>query len=165
MQVETVKLSLARPCKRAQELRNAVSVVRITVEEQGFIGLGECTPAFEYQESAASVCRQLDAVRGAVTRGASRDEIQTLLPPGAARNALDCALWRLSARLGISNFFGPLISGAGNDENRLFYRECLCVWVIFEHIARFLITSPNSRQSFPALSNVTHSRYLPGVRD
>ncbi|MBG6242779.1 MAG: dipeptide epimerase [Candidatus Symbiopectobacterium sp. Dall1.0] len=70
MQVETVKLSLARPCKRAQELRNAVSVVRITFEEQGFIGLGECTPAFEYQESAASVCRQLDAVRGAVTRGA-----------------------------------------------------------------------------------------------
>ncbi|QZN95483.1 dipeptide epimerase [Symbiopectobacterium purcellii] len=99
MQVETVKLSLARPCKRAQELRNAVSVVRITVEEQGFIGLGECTPAFEYQESAASVCRQLDAVRGAVTRGASRDEIQTLLPPGAARNALDCALWRLNAAL------------------------------------------------------------------
>ncbi|WP_440866313.1 hypothetical protein [Symbiopectobacterium purcellii] len=71
----------------------------------------------------------------------------------------------LIERLGISNFLGPLISGAGNDENRLFYRECLCVWVIFEHIARFLITSPNSRQSFPALSNVTHSRYLPGVRD
>lgn len=99
MQIETVTLSLARPLMRAKDVRNVINVVRITLEEQGYIGLGECTPSAEYQESATSVCQQLDAVRADLECGLSRDALQTRLPPGAARNALDCALWRLDAAL------------------------------------------------------------------
>lgn len=99
MQIETVALPLARRFMRAHDVRRTVEVVRITVEEQGFIGLGECTPIGVFQESAASVCQQLEAVRAAVEHGLSREALQTRLPAGAARNALDCALWRLSAAL------------------------------------------------------------------
>src|SRR3546814_17399023 len=37
-------------------------------------------------------------VRGAIEAGATRDDLQSLLPPGGARNALDCAFWELEAK-------------------------------------------------------------------
>jgi L-alanine-DL-glutamate epimerase-like enolase superfamily enzyme len=46
-----------------------------------------------------SVAAQIESVRGAIESDASREELQHLLPAGAARNALDCALWDLEAKL------------------------------------------------------------------
>ncbi|MCV9879020.1 L-Ala-D/L-Glu epimerase [Brenneria izbisi] len=99
MQVETVKLPLALPLSIASSTRNAVTVVRVTLEEQGFIGQGECTPNFYNGESPESVSHQLQAIAQAVESGLTLDALQDALPPGAARNALNCALWRLNAAL------------------------------------------------------------------
>ncbi|QTF06634.1 L-Ala-D/L-Glu epimerase [Brenneria izadpanahii] len=99
MQIETVNLPLARPFTISRGTRSAVTVVRVTLEEQGFIGQGECTPTPHYGESAQSVCQQLNSITEAVENGLSIEQLQTHLPPGAARNALNCALWRLKAAL------------------------------------------------------------------
>ncbi|WP_018632099.1 N-acetyl-D-Glu racemase DgcA [Neomegalonema perideroedes] len=61
-------------------------------------GRGECTPYKRYGESLDSVEAALQGVAAAVEAGAGRAEIQSLLPAGAARNALDCALWDLEAK-------------------------------------------------------------------
>ncbi|MCG8708368.1 L-Ala-D/L-Glu epimerase [Brenneria sp. 4F2] len=99
MQIEAVNLPLARPFTISRGTRNAVSVVRVTLEEQGFIGQGESTPTPHYGESVESVCRQLQEVVEAVENGLSIEQLQTHLAPGAARNALNCALWRLKSAL------------------------------------------------------------------
>ncbi|MEI7189481.1 N-acetyl-D-Glu racemase DgcA [Dickeya dianthicola] len=99
MQIEIVELPLARPFAISRGTRTAVTVVRVTLEERGFIGRGECTPTAHYQETADSVTRQLETVRRVVENGLGLDALQRLLPPGSARNALDCALWRLNAAL------------------------------------------------------------------
>ncbi|MBP2170362.1 L-alanine-DL-glutamate epimerase-like enolase superfamily enzyme [Erwinia toletana] len=99
MHFEAVELPLARPFAIARGTRTAVTVVRVTLEEQGFIGLGECTPTPHYNESAESVTAQLSALQAQVEAGLSREALQSLLPAGSARNALDCALWRLEAAL------------------------------------------------------------------
>ncbi|MDW8845148.1 N-acetyl-D-Glu racemase DgcA [Erwinia sp. MMLR14_017] len=99
MQVEVVELPLARPFAIARGTRTAVTVVRVTLEQQGFIGRGECTPTAHYHESAESVTAQLAAVQEEVENGLTLSELQIRLLPGSARNALDCALWRLEAAL------------------------------------------------------------------
>jgi L-alanine-DL-glutamate epimerase-like enolase superfamily enzyme len=73
-------------------------VVVVEIERDGVTGRGECGPNVRYGESAASVSAQLESVRGAVLAGLGRHEAQALLPHGAARNALDCALWDLEAK-------------------------------------------------------------------
>ena len=52
-------------------------------------------PYARYGETSDGVLAQIEAARAAVEAGGDRDGLQTLLPPGAARNALDCALWDL----------------------------------------------------------------------
>jgi L-alanine-DL-glutamate epimerase-like enolase superfamily enzyme len=61
-------------------------------------GRGEAVPYGRYGESLASVLEQIEATRPALEAGADRSALQRLLPPGAARNALDCALWDLEAK-------------------------------------------------------------------
>ena len=61
-------------------------------------GWGEAVPYARYGETTAGVLDQIQAVRGRIEAGAGRAELQGLLPPGAARNALDCALWDLDAK-------------------------------------------------------------------
>ncbi len=73
-------------------------VVVVELEEGGAVGRGECGPNVRYGESAESVTAQLEAVRTAVEAGVSIQDVQALLPHGAARNALDCAVWDLNAK-------------------------------------------------------------------
>jgi L-alanine-DL-glutamate epimerase-like enolase superfamily enzyme len=62
------------------------------------MGRGECVPYRHYGETMESVAAAIDSVRSAVEDGCNRDALLTLLPAGAARNALDCALWDLEAK-------------------------------------------------------------------
>lgn len=61
-------------------------------------GRGECLPYARYGESAEGVVAAIEGCREAITTGLDRDALARLLPPGAARNALDCALWDLAAK-------------------------------------------------------------------
>ncbi|MGB9393805.1 MAG: enolase C-terminal domain-like protein, partial [Pseudolabrys sp.] len=61
-------------------------------------GRGECVPYARYGESIESVMTQINAMRPQLEAGLDRSALQTAMPPGAARNALDCALWDLEAK-------------------------------------------------------------------
>jgi len=70
-------------------------VVRVDIEHNGVVGRGECVPYARYNETVESVTAQIEALPMPVTR----EQVQELMPAGAARNAVDCALWDLEARL------------------------------------------------------------------
>ena len=61
-------------------------------------GRGEAVPYARYGETPEGVLAQIEAARAAIEAGCDRAALQRLLPPGAARNALDCALWDLEAK-------------------------------------------------------------------
>jgi L-alanine-DL-glutamate epimerase-like enolase superfamily enzyme len=73
-------------------------VVVATIEDRFCRGRGEGVPYARYGETVDSVLGQMGSVRCAIEAGADRGLLQTLLPPGAARNAIDCALWDLAAK-------------------------------------------------------------------
>ena len=68
----------------------------VSVTEGEYTGRGEGAPIARYNQSATTVLAQVESMRG--VRDLNRDNLQHLLPPGAARNALDCALWDLEAK-------------------------------------------------------------------
>ncbi|MCG5240040.1 N-acetyl-D-Glu racemase DgcA [Azospirillum doebereinerae] len=61
-------------------------------------GRGECVPYARYGESVEGVAAALEAMAGAVAGGLDRAGLAAAMPAGAARNALDCALWDLEAK-------------------------------------------------------------------
>jgi L-alanine-DL-glutamate epimerase-like enolase superfamily enzyme len=61
-------------------------------------GRGECVPYARYGESVEGVVAAIEAMRGELARGLDRDALQRAMPAGAARNALDCALWDFEAK-------------------------------------------------------------------
>jgi L-Ala-D/L-Glu epimerase / N-acetyl-D-glutamate racemase len=61
-------------------------------------GRGECVPYARYHESVESVTAQIEALRPRLAASLDRNGLQTAMPPGAARNALDCAFWDLEAK-------------------------------------------------------------------
>lgn len=75
--------------------RTEARVLTVRVARDGHTGWGECVPYARYGETLESVTEQITAL----PQGLSRAELQTALPPGAARNAVDCALWDLDAKL------------------------------------------------------------------
>lgn len=89
---------LHTPFVIARGSRSEARVVVVELEEEGVKGTGECTPYPRYGESDASVMAQIMSIAPQLEKGLTRDALQKLLPAGAARNAVDCALWDLHAR-------------------------------------------------------------------
>jgi L-alanine-DL-glutamate epimerase-like enolase superfamily enzyme len=89
---------LIRPFRIARGVKTAADVITVTLAEDGFAGRGEGVPYPRYGESVAAALAAIEAVRPAIEAGAGRDALAALLRPGAARNAIDCALWDLEAR-------------------------------------------------------------------
>jgi L-Ala-D/L-Glu epimerase len=75
----------------------AVAVVA-TISKDRHSGRGECVPYARYGESVESVVRAIEDCAAPLAQGIDREGLSALLPPGAARNALDCALWDLEAK-------------------------------------------------------------------
>jgi L-alanine-DL-glutamate epimerase-like enolase superfamily enzyme len=61
-------------------------------------GRGESVPYGRYGETTETVTAQIESIRAEIEAGVGCGELQGLLPAGAARNALDCALWDLEAK-------------------------------------------------------------------
>jgi L-alanine-DL-glutamate epimerase-like enolase superfamily enzyme len=78
--------------------RTEIRVVTATLSDQGFVGRGECVPYPRYGETAESVIALVRSVAIDLKNGLDRVALQDRLPPGAARNALDCAFWDLEAK-------------------------------------------------------------------
>lgn len=79
--------------------KTVAEVVTCTIGASGLVGRGECVPYARYGESVAGVLAAIEEMRGAVEDGIGREELARVMPAGAARNALDCALWDLEAKL------------------------------------------------------------------
>ncbi|MDK9356432.1 L-Ala-D/L-Glu epimerase [Lelliottia sp. V106_10] len=77
--------------------RSEACVVVVEIEEDGIKGAGECTPYPRYGESLASVMAQIMTIVPELEKGMTREALQQALLAGAARNAVDCALWSLEA--------------------------------------------------------------------
>jgi L-Ala-D/L-Glu epimerase len=90
--------ALARPLITARGVETTADVVIAEVSDGDGRGRGECVPLTRYGESSDSVAAALDAMKGAVFSGLERETLQRALPPGAARNALDCAFWDIEAK-------------------------------------------------------------------
>jgi len=84
--------TISRGSKRAAE------VVVVEVSDGRHRGRGECVPYPRYGETAAGVVAAVEAVREPMSRGLGRAGLQRLMPAGAARNGIDCALWDLAAK-------------------------------------------------------------------
>ncbi|MDH7639687.1 N-acetyl-D-Glu racemase DgcA [Sphingomonas oryzagri] len=78
--------------------KTEVDVVVATVAEGEWRGRGEATAIYYHGETAESVRDQILEMTGAIAEGASRADLLTLMPRGAARNAIDTALWELDAK-------------------------------------------------------------------
>src|SRR6266545_120920 len=82
----------------ARGAKTEALVVTATLREGDNRGRGECVPYARYGESVASVVAAIEEIRAAIEAGADRRSLAQLLPAGAARNALDCAMWDLEAK-------------------------------------------------------------------
>jgi L-alanine-DL-glutamate epimerase-like enolase superfamily enzyme len=92
------RFPLIAPFRIARGVKHAADVVTVELHQSGMRGRGESVPYGRYGESVASVIEQLEALRTETVAGMGREELQARLPPGAARNALDAALWDLESR-------------------------------------------------------------------
>lgn len=90
--------ALTHPFRISRGVKTQADVVTVTIEANGATGRGEGVPYPRYGESIESALGEIEGIRGAIEGGADRHALQSLLPPGAARNAVDCALWDLEAR-------------------------------------------------------------------
>jgi L-alanine-DL-glutamate epimerase-like enolase superfamily enzyme len=75
-----------------------IHLVVVEIEEGRHRGRGECRPYPRYGETPAGVTAAIEALRSEIEAGCDRARLQRLMPAGAARNAVDCALWDLEAK-------------------------------------------------------------------
>ncbi|ARE83624.1 L-Ala-D/L-Glu epimerase [Roseovarius mucosus] len=96
MQIDVTRdvFRLAQVFTISRGSRTEAKVLTVRVTDGGVTGWGECVPYARYDETLESVTAQIEGLSGDLTRAALYD----LLPAGAARNALDCALWDLEAK-------------------------------------------------------------------
>jgi len=78
--------------------RTEAAVVTATITENGAVGRGECVPYPRYGETVEGVVDAIEALRPRIEAGLTREALQSVMPAGAARNAVDCALWDLDAK-------------------------------------------------------------------
>ncbi|UGX86919.1 N-acetyl-D-Glu racemase DgcA [Phyllobacterium meliloti] len=78
--------------------KTEAAVVLCTLRDGLYTGRGECVPYARYGESLDSVCAEIEKLRDALAAGATREDLHGLIGEGAARNAVDCALWDLEAK-------------------------------------------------------------------
>ncbi len=94
--VERWPLAAAFVISRGSKTEAEVVVAEIV--QDAHRGRGEAVPYAHYGETVEGVLDQIESIRPKIEAGIGREVLQGLLPPGAARNALDCALWDLEAK-------------------------------------------------------------------
>ena len=88
---------LEKPFRISRGTRTEAPIVVATVTDGQWTGRGEGVPIKRYNQTPASVLAEIESIKSAPNL--NRHQLQNLLPPGAARNAVDCALWDLEAKI------------------------------------------------------------------
>ena len=94
VEIQVESFPLAEVFTIARGSRTHADVLTAHITQDGITGRGECVPYSRYDESLDSVTAQIKSLPAEF----DRTELQQLLPSGAARNAVDCALWDLEAK-------------------------------------------------------------------
>ncbi len=99
LSLESVSSPLQTAFAISRGAKTHAETVRVTIAEGALCGRGECVPYARYDETVRSVIETIETVRPAIEAGLDRGRLQELLPAGAARCALDCALWDIDAKI------------------------------------------------------------------
>ncbi|WP_375403598.1 dipeptide epimerase [uncultured Sphingomonas sp.] len=97
MGVATETLRLVEPFRIAGHVFEDVDALVVTLSDGAHRGRGEAAGVYYLNDDLPEMLAALDGARDAVEAGPTRKELRRLLPPGGARNAVDCALWELEA--------------------------------------------------------------------
>lgn len=109
---ERFPLAAAFKISRGSKIEAAVIVC--TIMANGHMGRGECVPYAHYGETVESVRDEIEAMRNMIAGGISRQELLETMKSGAARNAIDCALWDLEAKssgISVATRLGTTVPG------------------------------------------------------
>ena len=98
LKITTEKWPVAGEFRISNSSLTEIIVVTVTIRDGKHLGRGECRPYPKYDETPESVTAQINTIRQSIKNGVDSQGLQNILPPGAARNAVDCALWDLRAK-------------------------------------------------------------------
>ena len=96
---ETQSWEMATPFKITGHTFTGADLLEVTITENGSTGKGEAAGVYYKGETRQSMLDDVESVRERLEAGADRAQLRKLLPAGGARNAIDCALWDLEAKL------------------------------------------------------------------
>jgi len=100
LKVEIEPWAMAEPLKITGYTFDALQFLTVTLTDGVSIGRGEAAGVYYRAETPEVMREQIELLREPIERGMSRYELRALLPPGGARNAVDCALWDLESKQG-----------------------------------------------------------------
>jgi L-alanine-DL-glutamate epimerase-like enolase superfamily enzyme len=95
--VAVEQVELAAPFRISGFVFERQDIVVVTLRDGSHQGRGEAAGVYYLKDDSQSIVATLEAHRAQIERGIDRESLQQLLPPGGARNAVDCALWELDA--------------------------------------------------------------------
>ena len=97
LDIRSVRLRLKSPFRISGYVFEATDAIVATITEAGRRGRGEAAGVYYTGDDLAHMLAEAEKARNAIEAGADREELLAILPPGGARNAIDCALWELEA--------------------------------------------------------------------
>jgi L-alanine-DL-glutamate epimerase-like enolase superfamily enzyme len=97
--VERLATRFDSPLRISGYVFDSMPSVGVRIEESGSTGRGEAAGVYYLGDNQDNMVARIEETRSAIEAGADREQLQSLLPPCGARNALDCALWALEAKL------------------------------------------------------------------
>jgi L-alanine-DL-glutamate epimerase-like enolase superfamily enzyme len=98
VEIEKQSWPLLQPFRFAGHTIPSSDVVVVTLTDGAFRGRGEATGVIYRGETPDSIAAQIEMLRSLLEAGLTRQALQASLPPGGARNAVDCALWDLACK-------------------------------------------------------------------
>lgn len=98
LEVAVESLPLAKPFRISGHVFTHSDLVVVTLSDGVHSGRGEASGVYYLNDNVPEMLQAIEAVRPEIERGIDRAGLQTLMPAGGARNALDCALWELEAK-------------------------------------------------------------------
>ncbi|MGO9948672.1 MAG: dipeptide epimerase, partial [Steroidobacteraceae bacterium] len=98
LKIAVEKLRLAAPFRISGFVFEEQEVIVVTLDDGLHSGRGEASGVYYLNDTAPAMEAAIESVRAVIEAGIDRATLQDLLPPGGARNAVDCALWELDAQ-------------------------------------------------------------------
>lgn len=89
--------------------KNSAETITVEIRSDNICGRGECVPYARYGETISSVRSQIQSVAEDLNEGMSRHQLMQRLPAGAARNAVDCALWDIQLKRSNQDLFADFL--------------------------------------------------------